>query len=230
MAKLIGLSVGTGDSELITLKGYNALQTADVIAYIHTPNKPSMAREIIRPHIPKNTNELPIEMQMQTDTTGATNTYDNACEQIKPYLDNDKTVVFLCEGDALFYGSFMYIYDRLQDYTDTEIIPGITSVSASCSVAKLPLVSRNDILTILPATTDKDTLYNAINNADSIAIMKVSKHLEKVKSVINDLGLMDCSICVINATTTEQQITPLSKLTTAPYFCIILIRKNQKLY
>ena len=58
----------------------------------------------------------------------------------------------LCEGDPFFYGSYMYLHERLAHRYATEVVPGVTSFSAAAAAAGTPLVKRDDVFTVLPGT------------------------------------------------------------------------------
>ena len=225
MSKIIGISLGTGDPDLLTLKAYKALQSVDVIAYISS-NGSSFARTIADCHIKPSTIEVDINMPMETSTNTATIVYDTASQKIIEHINSGKSVGILCEGDALFYGSFMYLYDRLKNICPVEIIPGVTSLSAGASVAQLPLTSRNDVLTIIPAPNSEDIIRHHVQNSDSVAFMKIGRHFDKIKSILKQENLLENAVCVTKATCHDQEIHSMSDIDTAPYFSIIIVRKN----
>ena len=78
--------------------------------------------------------------------------------RLAPHLTLGEDVVFLCEGDPFFYGTFMYLFDRLAGDFETEVIPGVTSVVACACRLKQPLVSRNDVLTVLAGPMSDEEL------------------------------------------------------------------------
>ena len=87
---------------------------------------------------------------MTLDRVPAQAAYDTGAAQIAQALSAGDDVVCLCEGDPLFYGSFMYIYARLKDQFTVQIVPGVTSVTACAAAAGMPLAARNERLTVLP--------------------------------------------------------------------------------
>ena len=227
-AQLIGMGVGPGDKDLISLTAYKILQNATVIAYIAPPEKPSLARSIVAEHLPSTlVCEIVLTVPMRTDTTTATAVYDKGATQILQAIQSGQSVIFLCEGDPMFYGSFIYIYKRLYKTVTTQIIPGINAISAGCSVAQIAFSSRSDICCILPATLPEKTLIQYIQTANSIAIIKIGRHLNKVKSALIATHTLDKAICVIEATMGSQQITPVQNINEVPYFSIIFITQNR---
>lgn len=224
---LYGIGLGPGDPELMTLKAARLISAAGVVAYPCLPGTPSFAREIAAGMIGKGTVEIVMEVPMVPARGPAQTAYDQAAIRIAEYLDADKNVVILCEGDPLFYGSFMYLYARLSDRFQTEIVPGVTSVSATSAQVKMPLVARNQVLSILPAPLDDAALRAGIQAADSVAILKVGRHLGRVRAVINGLGLLSKAVYVERATLPEERHMTLAKAPDpAPYFSMILLTKG----
>ncbi len=84
--------------------------------------------------------------------------YDDMAEQIAIHLDHGRDVAILCEGDPFFYGSYMYLHDRLAHLYSTEVIPGVPSIMAAAARFGTPLVRRDSELVVLPATLSEDEL------------------------------------------------------------------------
>ena len=99
---------------------------------------------------------------------------------------------------------------------------------ACAAVLKTPLVSRNEILTILPGPLEEKDLQQRLLDTDVAVIMKVGKHLPKIRRVLRHLRLEHCAKYVEHATMHNQQIIPIENLVTqkVPYFSMILVRKK----
>lgn len=83
----------------------------------------------------------------------------------------------------------MYLHARLSNRFAVEVVPGVTSITACAAAAAQPLVARNERLTVLPGPMDESALRERIGGAEAVAIMKVGRHLPKIRAVIDDLGL-----------------------------------------
>ncbi len=227
---LYGLGVGPGDPELLTLKAHRILQSAPVIAYPAPATKDgaadSMARAIAAPHIPEGRTEIAILTPMTPGPFPANDVYDRYAAEIGDHLDAGRDVALLCEGDPFLYGSFMYVFDRLAESHTCEVVPGVSSLGACAARAGAPLVSRNQVLTIVPAPLDEDDLRKRLAETDAAAVMKVGRHLAKVRKVLTDLGRLDGAWYVERATMEAETVKPLAEvdLETAPYFSMILVR------
>ena len=99
---------------------------------------------------------------MRAGRAPAQSIYDRGAAEIGAHLDAGRDVVLLCEGDPLFYGSFMYLLVRLRDAYPVVIVPGVNSLSACAAAQAHPLVARSDVLTVLPATLDDAALGEAM--------------------------------------------------------------------
>ena len=223
---LYGVGVGPGDPELMTVKAWRLVSTADVIAYLCANDKDSTARDIAKPFIAEVVTEIAIDMPMRVERELGQAAYDKGAVEIAAHLDQGKNVVMLCEGDPFFYGSFMYIFERLSEKYNTVVVPGVTSVSASAAAIGQPLVARDEMLKILPATLPEDRLHFELATSQSVAIIKVGRHFGKVKLILAELGLLAKATAIENATHENQKITPVENIEgdTLPYFTTIIIR------
>ncbi len=224
---LYGVGLGPGDAELITRKAARLISDAKVIAYPTLAGGDSFARSIAAEFLGNDVREIKIDVPMQVARGPAQAAYDAAASEISAILETDMDVVVLCEGDPFFYGSFMYIYARLKDRFPTEIVPGITAMTASAAALGLPLAARNEMLSVVPGPLPDAELRQKISAADSVVIMKVGRHLGRIRNVIEGLNLLDQAHYIERATLPQEQKMPLSKAPdSAPYFSMILITKE----
>ncbi|MCF6272264.1 MAG: precorrin-2 C(20)-methyltransferase [Rhodobacteraceae bacterium] len=226
--KLIGVGLGPGDPELMTLKAHRLIASAAVIAYPALENGESFARSIAAGSIPPEARELVIRIPMTVERAPAQAAYDQGAADIAAELDAGRDVVVLCEGDPFFYGSFMYLFARLAKDYDTEVVPGVTSVTACAAVANRPLAARNEVLTIIPGPLESPEMRARIEAAGAVAIMKVGRHLGRIRALLTDMGLAASATYVARASLPSQQVLPLERAPDpAPYFSMILITKSE---
>ena len=224
---LYGVGVGPGDPELMTVKAWRLVSTAKVIAYLAANGKDSTARAIAAPFLSGEAKEVAFDMPMRMDPAEGQAAYDRGAAEIARALDQGTDVVMLCEGDPFFYGSFMYVFERLSNRYTTVVVPGVTSITASAAAIGQPLCARDDMLKVLPATMDEDDLRRELETAEAAAIIKVGRHFEKVKRVLNGLGLAESATAIEKATHDDQRITPVKSISTdtLPYFTTIIVRR-----
>lgn len=226
--RLYGIGLGPGDPELVTLKAARLIAAAPVVAYPRLAGGQSFARSIAEDIIAPGARELAIDIPMTTERGPAQAAYDAGASAISGELEQGRDVAVLCEGDPFFYGSFMYLFSRLSGRFPVEIVPGVTSVTACAAAAGLPLAARNEVLTILPGTLETEELRARIAAASSVAIMKVGRHLAKIRAVLDALGLTDRATYIERATLPGQKVAPLAEAPdVAPYFSMILVTRGE---
>jgi precorrin-2/cobalt-factor-2 C20-methyltransferase len=222
---LYGVGVGPGDTELLTLKAARLLSEVRIIAYPAPNGGESLARRIVAPVIPETARELPISIPMVQNREAARQAYDRAVEQMSSHLSLGEHVLFLCEGDPFFYGSFMFIHERLSPRFPCVVVPGVTSLTACAAAIGRPLAARNDVLRIIPATLPKERIRAELKQADAAAIIKVGRHFDKVRALLEELGLAQSSAVVEHATQGDQRIFGIDDVPDGerPYFSTILV-------
>ncbi|NVK33866.1 MAG: precorrin-2 C(20)-methyltransferase [Rhodobacteraceae bacterium] len=227
---LYGVGLGPGDPELMTLKAHRLISNAKVICYPAADSGPSLARSIAADIIPKGALEISVVLPMRESRQPAKDVYDQAADALSLQLESGQDVVTLCEGDPFFYGSFMYLFERLSQRFAVEIVPGVTSLTACAAALNRPLTSRMDTLAVLPGTLPDADLRHRIENAQSIALMKVGRHLERVKTLLEDMQLIDNAGIVERASQANQTVHRLADYphATAPYFSMVLIYKGDE--
>ncbi|MAM61911.1 precorrin-2 C(20)-methyltransferase [Maritimibacter sp. UBA3975] len=224
---LIGVGLGPGDPDLMTLRAARVIGAAEVVAYPTLPGTDSFARSIAADLIRPDADEIVIEVPMTKAREPAQAAYEVGAERIAAALEAGRDVAVLCEGDPFFYGSFMYLHSRLAERFPVTVIPGITSVSAATAGALRPLVARNEVLTVLPGPIDSAMLASKVEQAEAVVIMKVGRHLSRIRDVLDQLGLAEQAIYVERATLDAERILPLAEAPDpAPYFSLILVTKG----
>ncbi|MEJ1992717.1 MAG: precorrin-2 C(20)-methyltransferase [Maritimibacter sp.] len=225
--KLIGVGLGPGAPDLLTLRAARLIEAAKVIAYPALPGTESFARRIAAGFIAEGTHEIVMEIPMTRERAPGQAAYDLGANRIAEALDAGEDVVVLCEGDPFFYGSFMYLHARLADRYDVEVVPGVTSINGAAAQAQKPLTARNEVLATIPAPLDSDEIRARIERADSIVLMKLGRHLGRVRTLLSDLDLLDSATYIERATLSEEVILPLAEAPDpAPYFSMILVTKG----
>ncbi|MEM1160611.1 MAG: precorrin-2 C(20)-methyltransferase [Pseudomonadota bacterium] len=227
LGTLYGIGVGPGDPELMTLKAHRLIGACPVIAFPAPDTGPSLARAIAAHAIPAGAIEIPMIVPMTAARFPAQEVYAEAAEEITAHLRRGQDVAVLCEGDPFFYGSFMYHFSRLAAAHRVEVIPGVSSLGACAAALGRPLVARNDVLTVLPGPLPDDQLRGRIDAAEAVAIMKVGRHLPRLRALVDSMGLTARSGYVERASMEAEAVVPLADAPEeAPYFSMILITKG----
>ena len=232
-AKLIGVGVGPGDPELMTLKAMRALGEADVIAHFAKAGNASHSRAIAAQHLRAEVTELPLLYPVTTEQPKCSDGYrdaicdfyDQAAAKIAAHLEAGRVVAVICEGDPLFYGSYMHLHARLASRFPTEIVAGVTGMSGCWSAAGMPIAQGDDVFTVLPATLPEDELARRLRDADAAVVMKVGRHLPKLRRALRTSGRLARAIYVERGTMADAKMLPLAAKPDddAPYFAVVLV-------
>lgn len=222
---LWGIGIGPGDPDLLTVKAIRLLGALPVLAWPAPLDGDGMARTIASPYIPAGKIEIPIRLSFRPERDDTDQAYGNAAETIAGHLDAGRDVGVLCEGDPLFFGSFIYVLERLRQRFPVQVVPGISSPMAAAAMAVKPLSLLDDAVAIIPATRNDAQIRAMLDPADSAVIMKVGRHLPRVKALLADMGLLDGAVAVERATMTDQRILSLSEASSLSYFSLILVHK-----
>jgi precorrin-2/cobalt-factor-2 C20-methyltransferase len=232
--KLIGVGTGPGDPDLLTLKAVKALAAADVVAFFAKRGARGNGRTIVDAHMRPGIIELPLVYPVTVEEHKDSDVYksaidgffDESAARIAIHLEAGRTVAVLSEGDPLFYGSYMHLHLRLAPHFPAEVIPGVTAMSGCWSMANLPLVQGDDILSVLPGTLSEDVLAQRLDGTDGAVIMKVGRNLPKIRRALSLVGKLDGAVYVERGTMANGAVIPLverDELLPAPYFSLVLV-------
>jgi precorrin-2/cobalt-factor-2 C20-methyltransferase len=232
-ARLIGVGVGPGDPELLTLKATRALRGADVVAHFAKAGHASRARAIAADHIRPDAIELPLLYPVTTEIPKSAPAYcdkivafyDASAAAVATHLEARRSVAVICEGDPLFYGSYMHLHVRLARRYPTEVIAGVTGMSGCWSAAGAPMAQGDDVFTVLPGTLAEDELARRLADADAAAVMKLGRNLPKVRRALERAGRLGRAIYVERGTMDDAVVMRLSDKPDdcAPYFATVLV-------
>jgi precorrin-2/cobalt-factor-2 C20-methyltransferase len=231
--RLYGVGLGPGDPDLVTIKAMKIIAAVPVVAYFAKKGVRGRARAILDRWLVDTCLQLPLLYPLTTETHFCDPSYveelrgfyEKAEAAIAAHLLAGRDVALVCEGDPLFYGSFMHLYVRLKDRFNVEIVPGVTGMSGCWSAAKAPMAWGDDVLSVLPGTLDRAAMIRHLAAADAVVIIKIGANLSKIRAAIAEAGRLPAAIYVEHGTTETENIIPLAVKTDdhAPYFSSILI-------
>ena len=233
--RLYGVGVGPGDPDLVTVKAARLIAAADVVAYpvARRARSRGVARTIAGPYLRPGVVEVamtyPVTIEPSEHPGGYEAAlvafYDQSAVALAVHLDAGRVVVVLCEGDPFFYGSYMYLHDRLAHRYATEVVPGVTSFSAAAAAAGTPLVKRDDVLTILPGTLPPDVLAARLRTTDAAVLMKLGRTFAGVRDAAEAAGVAGRGVYVERASSEEERFCPLREVEAqdVPYMSLVLV-------
>jgi len=225
IGRLYGLGLGPGDPELVTLKALRLLRAVPVVAYPAPEEGDSFARRIVAEWLDRGQREIRVPFPMRPGPPPAA-VYETAAAQLAAVMDAGDDIAYLCQGDPLFYGSFAGILTRLAARYRVTVVPGVSSLTACAAAASVPLVQRDETLSVIPAGLPEDEIAARLREADAAAIIKLGRHFAKLRRVLARLGLLDGALYVERASLPGQRIAALATIDPAsvPYFATALVR------
>src|SRR3954453_13249819 len=158
---LYGIGVGPGDPELVTMKALRVLRSVAVVAYPAPDSGDSFARGIVAQWLDRGQPEIAIRFPMRPGPPPQ-DIYRNAAVQLEAVLQAGDDVAYLCEGDPLLYGSFAGLLAALDRRFPVAIVPGVSSITACAAAAGTALATRDETLSVIPATLPEEELAAAL--------------------------------------------------------------------
>ncbi|HSU34472.1 MAG TPA: precorrin-2 C(20)-methyltransferase [Propionibacteriaceae bacterium] len=231
--RLYAVGVGPGDPELLTLKAARIIRAAPVVAFYSGTRGVSIARSIVAdllaPDVMEELLTYPVTVGQTEHRDGYPGVigefYDASAERLASHLEAGRDVVVLAEGDPLFYSSYMYLHDRLAGRFASEIVPGVTSISAASAATATPLVRHEDVLTVLPGTLPVPELARRLADTQAAVIMKLGRTFPGVVEALAQAGRLAEARYVERASTGAEVVRPVADVdpATVPYFSMIIV-------
>jgi len=231
--RLWAVGVGPGDPDLITRKAARLIGSADVIAYHSGPRGDSVARRIAADLIPAGV----IEELLRYPVTTADSThplgyygeidafYDRSADRLAGHLAAGRDVVVLAEGDPLFYGSYMYLHDRLAARFRCEVVPGVAAIAAATAGVSTGLARHEDVVTVLPGTLPVPELARRLADTDAAVIMKLGRTFPAVVEALRQAGRLDGAWYVEHASAADEVVLPVGAVgdRPVPYMSMVVV-------
>ena len=230
------IGTGPGDPELLTLRAVRLLGLVPVVAFFAKRGRTGHARRIAGAHIRVGAEELRFEYPYTTELAvddpryeaALDGFYGEAAAVLAERLAAGRDVALLCEGDPFFYGSAMYLFDRLAARFPTAVTPGVTAMSGCWGQARLPMTHGDDVLTVLPGTMEGGELARRLRGTDAAVIMKVGSNLPKIRVALEEAGLTGRATLVERGTMADSRMVPIAAAEGAsPYFSLVLVPGRQ---
>jgi len=239
MPVLIGIGVGPGDPDLLTVKAVKAIQKADIIMCpASKEDRPSIALSVVSPIIDKSKNQDIVKLifPMTKDKDILEETWKRNAKIMAQTVLSGKNVVYLTVGDPFLYSTWIYMHkDLRENYPDMqiEVIPGIVSMFTFASKVGVSIAEGAEKVAIIPSCYDLSSVKEIAKNSESMIFLKDGRYFDQVIDVLKEAGFPDNSIFAIGQDLgTENEI--IRKLTlgevnddtlTTKYFSILVVKR-----
>lgn len=231
--RLVGVGVGPGDPELVTLKAVRILSSADAILVPDTTlgasQAPGRAEQIVAAACPDAADKIVRVPFSMADPTGVTRRRAasweaSASAAIEAFESGATTVCFATIGDPSVYSTFSYlaagVSERLPEVA-IEVVPGITAMQALAATSRTPLVEGDEILALVPLKAGVADVAKLAPLVDTTVVYKPGRHFSALRAHLSERG---CDAIVgVDVGTDRERIAAASELAEAPYFATVII-------
>ncbi len=227
-----GVGLGPGAADLMSVRADRLVRGARHLAYFRKAGRPGQARRLVegmlRPGAVEYAMEYPVTTEIAVTDPAYKDRlaafYADCTRHLTALAESGEDVVVLCEGDPFFYGSFMHLHSRLTGRVPVRVVPGVTGMSGAWTATDVPITWGDDVLTIATGTLPEDELTRRIGDTDALVVMKIGRHLPKLRRAVQAAGRVEAAWLVEYAAMAEQRVVPLAQAgDSAPYFSILLI-------
>ena len=206
--KFYGVGVGPGDPELLTVKAIKILKNIDAVIAPKTEKKSdSLALSIVENYLREDTEIVYQTFPMVRDFAESKVVFEKNQQEILNLLDAGKNVAFLTLGDPMFYSTYIYVFQLLQECgIEIETVPGVPAFLSISSYIGKPLTFGNEVLTVIPATADKEKISDALKFSDATVLMKVYKNFSEVVDLLADENMLENAVLVSRQGLADEKI------------------------
>ncbi|AEF53932.1 precorrin-2 C(20)-methyltransferase [Marinomonas posidonica] len=232
--RFIGVGVGPGDPELITLKALRLIQRASVVSYLANDQGASQAKSIASEafaNVSQEQDEIAIHMPMSTDRALANQAYDLGTKDITKALEQGLDVVFLCEGDPLFFGSFAYLLERIAPFYECQVVPGVSSINAASSALNHPLTVLKESFAVVSGRHSAEQIDTALAQHDTVVIMKAGRARPRILAALRKTQrLHEAKYLEYIGRDNERILHDVSELEdkAGPYFSLFVVTRTER--
>ncbi len=183
--ELIGVGVGPGIPQLMTLQAIDILKSADIIiAPTADPGTEGRAELTVKALLP----DLPIHRVLIEIGVDPTNSYSECAKTICGWLDDQRQVAFITLGDPNVFSTFTSISSAVLEYRPETLIasaPGIMAFQYLASATNTVLLDNKETLALVTAIQDLDCVSMAMeSNFDTIVVYKGGKYFRQIADLM----------------------------------------------
>lgn len=230
---LIGIGVGPGDPQLLTIRGRDALLDADAIfvpvSVTSASDEPGYAERVVLAHVPHATTITRLEFEL--DETAREASWRTAALGVADVVTTGGTAAFATIGDPNVYSTFTYLAAEVRALvSDLEVqtVPGITAMQDLASRSGTVLVEHEEALTLLPMTAGIDVVRDALSGGNTLVLYKGGRQLPGIRAALAAEGALDRAVFGARLGLPDQDVRDELPSEPAPYLSTIIVTPERK--
>lgn len=233
--RLVGVGVGPGDPEMLTLAALREIRSADTVYVpVLAPDEQGRAEAIVREHLGADTRVRRLVFALADPVDGSQERrkrhWDTAAEEIANRLrDQGGTVAFATLGDPAVYSTFSYLAATVAELlpeVELATVPGITAMQATAQQAGIALTEGSEPLTVIPLLRDVNALREALRTHGTVVAYKGGRRLGELRDAISECGALERSVYAEHLGTPDARVLPLAEVSDvddAPYLSTVVV-------
>ena len=230
MTTLVGVGMGPGDPEHVTLKAVRVLRDANlVLVPVMATGEQGRAEATVRAHVRHDRiTRVPFALDEGGDPARREALWDAAADAvIAAFRDGAQVVAFATIGDPNVYSTFTYlaatVRPRVPDLT-VETVPGITAMQDLAARSGTVLCEGRETLALLPLTAGVAPFSAALASFDTVVGYKSGGHLPEVLAAVRAAGRLDDAVHGARLGLPGEDIRPAAEVTgPVPYLSTLLV-------
>ncbi|MGW2619828.1 precorrin-2 C(20)-methyltransferase [Streptomyces sp. NPDC001500] len=220
-SRLVGVGVGPGDPELVTVKGVNALRAAEVVVVpVMDGGEQGRAEATVVHYVPQDkVVRVVFALNERTDRARREAAWDAAGERVAELLRRHSSVAFATIGDPNVYSTFTYLAQTVAEAvpgTVIETVPGITAMQDLAARSGAVLTEGTEPLTLVPVTAGSAVLKDALAGPGTVVAYKFGRQAAEVAEALRETGRIQDAVWGSALGLAQESIRPADELDGEP--------------
>jgi precorrin-2/cobalt-factor-2 C20-methyltransferase len=226
--RLIGVGVGPGDPELVTVKGVRALERADaVFVPVADTGETGRAEAVALAYVtPDRVRRLPFALA--GDAAAREASWERAGASVAEVVGAGGVAAFATLGDPGVYSTFAYLAATVRSLVAdvlVDTVPGVTAMQDLAARSGTVLVEGGERLALLPLVAGAGRLDEALASYDTVVCYKGGRHLPEIVDTLRRAGRLERAVYGARLGLPGETVRPATELgrRPGPYLSTVIV-------